>query len=281
MKKSHDGLLRDARVYLSGPMDFVHSRSAEKSSGWRRRVGQFLRTLGVTVFDPWDKPEVRGKHRYGREGEVTTDARAQWTYQRGAAGARTRAKIAESFQPVLHIDLRMVDTSDFMVCYCPTNIYSVGTPHEIILARQQRKPVLFVSPYVSYPSLHQLTEHLKADAVGTSLLQKLVAQVPIRENLNASPSMWFMPLVGGEHFFDGFGFEAYNKRFKWEVGPLDECERQHPPKNPLLAFIEKLNHALPQKWDRRTNRFVDNDDWILWALRKRQGGGSVRGARQG
>jgi len=55
----------------------------------------------------------------------------------------------------------MMDTSDFVICYCPTNIYSVGTPHEIILARQQRKPVLFVSPYVDFPTLGLLRKHLE------------------------------------------------------------------------------------------------------------------------
>src|SRR5688572_12433666 len=34
-------LLRDARVYLSGPMDFVASRAAEQKLGWRNRVGDF------------------------------------------------------------------------------------------------------------------------------------------------------------------------------------------------------------------------------------------------
>ena len=71
---AEDGLLRDARVYLSGPMDFVASRAAEKATGWRTRIGQFLRRLGVIVFDPWEKPEVRAMHEYGREGEGTTDA---------------------------------------------------------------------------------------------------------------------------------------------------------------------------------------------------------------
>ena len=144
-------LLRDARVYLSGPMDFVASRAAEKATGWRTRIGQFLRRLGVIVFDPWEKPEVRAMHEYGREGEGTTDVRAGWTYRGGEEGAAARAHVAESFWPALHIDLRMVDTSDFIICYCPTNVYSVGTPHEVILANEQRKPVLFVSPYVDFP----------------------------------------------------------------------------------------------------------------------------------
>ena len=72
--KSKDGLLTGARVYLSGPMDFVASRTAEKQFGWRNRVSQFLQTMGTTVFDPWFKPDVRGLHEYGRE-DVKTGER--------------------------------------------------------------------------------------------------------------------------------------------------------------------------------------------------------------
>ena len=60
VRKRKHGLLQGARVYLSGPMDFVVSRAAEKQSGWRNREGEFLQALGVTVFDPWFKPDVRG-----------------------------------------------------------------------------------------------------------------------------------------------------------------------------------------------------------------------------
>ena len=57
-------LLQGARVYLSGPMDFVASRAAEKQFGWRNRVSQFLQEMCVTVFDPWFKPDVRGLHAF-------------------------------------------------------------------------------------------------------------------------------------------------------------------------------------------------------------------------
>src|SRR5271169_6242583 len=125
MADTNQGLLREARVYLSGPMDFVASRAVEKATGWRNRVGQFLKSFGVTVFDPWEKPEVRGLKEYGKEGEATTNVRSGWTYKQGAEGAQTRVQIADTFWTALHIDLRMVDASDFIVCYCPTNIYSV------------------------------------------------------------------------------------------------------------------------------------------------------------
>jgi hypothetical protein len=266
-------LLRDARVYLSGPMDFVASRADEKKFGWRNRVGEFLRRFGVTVFDPWTKPEIRGLHEFGREDEKTTEQRDVWTYRAGHAGAAARAACADAFWPSLHTDLRMVDTSDFVVAYCPTNIYSVGTPHEIILCRQQRKPVLFVSPYVDFPVVDELKAHLeeRGDASGLALLERVKAEVPIKDNPTAAPSLWYLPLVGGEHFFDGFGFAEYRRGFKWPEIALDAHEQRHPPKKPLLPFIAALNGRLPQKWDRGRRRFTPNDDWLFWKLSRKQG----------
>ncbi len=269
-------LLREARVYLSGPMDFVASRAGEKKYGWRNRVGEFLRGFGVTVFDPWNKPEVRGFHEYGREDDKTSADRDRWKWDSGTTGAEARAYCAEKFWPSLHIDLRMVDTSDFVVAYCPTNIYSVGTPHEIILARQEHKPVLFVSPHVHFPKLDELKVHLESreDRIGIELLERLADEVPIKPNPNAVPSLWYMPLVGGEHFFDGFGFSAYRKLFRWEHIALDDQEDRRPPEKPLLPFLERLNNRLPKKWGRVSGRWIPNDDWLLWNLKRMRGKGA-------
>lgn len=263
---SRGGLLRGARVYLSGPMDFVASRAEEKESGWRARVGQFLRDLGVTVFDPWSKPDVRGLHGFGVEDEKSTEAREEWTFEDSPAGAARRSAVTGRYWQTLHIDLRMVDTCDFVIAYCPTNIYSVGTPHEIALARSQRKPVLFVSPPVSFPALHALRAHLAKDAEGTRLLDQLAAQVPVRENPRGIPSLWYMPLVGGESFFDSFGFEAMRPRYPWPSGALDAAENGRALQRPLLPFLEKLDRELPKRWERSGGRYVDNDDWLLWDL---------------
>lgn len=259
-------LLRDARVYLSGPMDFVASRAAEKKFGWRTRVSQFLRELDVTVFDPWFKPEIRGIAEYGREDETTARVRDKWTFDPSEDGAKARAECAEHFWPAMHLDLRMVDVSDFVIAYVPTNIYSVGTPHEIIQCRQQRKPVLFVSPPFTYPSLHKLQKHLEAqgDRSGQDLLAALEAEVPIKENSSGAPSLWYLPLIGGENFFDGFGFIHYRELFGWKTIELDGQEEQHPPRRPLLPFLESLNRALPKKWNRNLNNYGPNDDWLLW-----------------
>ncbi|MEP6664740.1 MAG: hypothetical protein ABJC04_13870 [Verrucomicrobiota bacterium] len=275
--KSHSALLQGARVYLSGPMDFVASRVAEKQSGWRNRVSQFLQEMGVTVFDPWFKPDVRGLHEYGREDVKSGDRiKERWTYADDKRGAKTRSWCAKQFWETLHIDLRMVDTSDFTISYCPTNIYSVGTPHEIIIATTQHKPVLFVSPPVEFPTLHELRQHLRNDVKGSALLHQLESEIPIKENPRGIPSLWYLPLVGGDNFFDGFGFATYRKRFGWkEEIALDRHEKRFPPQRPLLPFVEKLNKRLPKKWDAKLEKFVENDDWLLWDFHQQ----NIRGKR--
>lgn len=271
----HKNLLRASRVYLSGPMDFVASRQTEKESGWRNRLGDFLGKLGVTVLDPWFKPEVRGLHEYGREGVDTTNIRDKWTFDQGRTGAEIRARISGKFWETMHIDLRMVDTSDFTIAYCPTNVYSVGTVHEIVMCRQQRKPVLFVSPPILYPSLQLLKEHIKADSSSTRLLEDFLLESAIQENPRGVPSLWYMPLVGGEHFFDGFGFKNYIDEFNWERNSTDDLEDNYVPKNPLLPYLEKLDTQLPQKWDNRRKQFVRNDEWLIWDLEPTTYGGAT------
>ena len=275
LKLRDDGLLSDSRVYLSGPMDFVASREEEKNHGWRNRVGEFLKAMGVTVFDPWFKPEVRGLHEYGREGETTAQQRNNWTFAPGPEGAKARSALAEFFWPAMHIDLRMVDTSDFVVAYCPTNVYSVGTPHELVMARLERKPVLLISPRVTFPAYAALQEHLAHDKRGSKLLLELANEVPIKENADGSPSLWYMPLIGGESIFDGFGFSEFHKDFRWPHIRLDDAEKAHPPQKPLLRFLAEINSELPKKWSRTQQGFVLNDDWLLWDLTKNKRGAQV------
>ena len=247
-------------------MDFVHSRAHEKKYGWRNRVGEFLRACGVTVFDPWHKPVVRGMDVYGEEDVRSVDVRDRWTFRPGPAGARARAGCSGTFWETMHIDLRMVDISDFVIAYCPTNVYSVGTPHEIVIARQQKKPVLFVSPPVFFPSLEPLRRRLKGDLEARALLSRLEAEVPVKENPAGVPSLWYMPLVGGENFFDGFGFDALRRRFGWtKASVLDEREAARPPKKPLLGFLDGVaKGAFPRKWDYKRDRFITDDSWLLF-----------------
>ena len=108
----------------------------------------------------------------------------------------------------------------------------------------------------------------RLEATGTCLLQALETELPIKPNPRGVPSLWYMPLVGGENFFDGFGFQlpAYQRRYGWKGTPIDERERRRPPARPLLPFLEQLNRRLPQKWDNKRKTYVRNDDWLLWNI---------------
>ncbi len=269
-EKAEKGFLSHARAYLSGPMDFVASRAEEKKYGWRVKVSRFLRSLGVTVFDPWYKPRVLGLHEYGKEDVKTTQVRHDWTFDPKEHGKKARRQCAETFRETMHMDLRMVDISDFVIAYCPTNIYSVGTPHEVIVARLQHKPVLFVSPPVNFPAFEQLKKHLKkqGDKKGSELLKQVEKEVPIKENPKGIPSLWYMPLIGGENFFDGFGFAKYADKFGWDPGPTDELEKKYPPQKPLLDFLDKLHHTqgLPKRYSISQKKYIPNDDWLLLDL---------------
>ncbi len=185
------GNLVGCTVYLSGPMDFLaQSREEERVNGWRARVGQFLEKRGVNVLDPWHKPEIRALHGYGKEDDKSTENRNRWTFGDTPGERALRAEICHSYWPTLHIDLRMVDKSDFLISFCPTNTYSVGTVHEIALARQQHKPVLFVSPPIPLRSLTELRDHLlqTGDEKGQELLQKLQQEQPMKEIPTARPA---------------------------------------------------------------------------------------------
>ncbi len=260
-------ILRNSRVYLSGPMDFVASREEEKEFGWRNRVSQFLmEKFDTAIYDPWNKPGVEGLQDYGKEDEFSTRKRQEWTYDESMDGDRKRAELCDEFWPTLHIDLRMTDTSDFLIAYCPTNIYSVGTVHEIATARLQNKPVLFVTPPVTFPTYDKLRERLEknGDKESLHLLNQLREEAPLRDNPKAIPSMWYMALIDSHYFFDGFGFADYAKEFGWREGALDLHEKEFPPQRPLLSYLEKLNDAIPPKYDLGREVYVDNVDWLVF-----------------
>ena len=50
---------------------------------------------------------------------------------------------------------------------------------------------------------------------------------------------------------------------------------------PCCPFVEKLNQRLPKKWDSKLDRFVPDDDWLLWDFHsKRLPGKHVESVRK-
>jgi len=193
-----DNILEKTRCYLSGPMDFVGSRVIEKYLGWRAILTPILKAFSIRVLDPWNKPAIRGHENYGQEGVLPNKEQYEADFWTSAA---TRVRFERDFWETVHIDLRMTDLSDFVVAFVPTNIYSVGTVHEIIVARQQQKPVLMISPPIRYdffPELAALSPEEK----------RALKFAGFKENPQGIPSQWYGNIVGGRNMFDGFGWEG-------------------------------------------------------------------------
>jgi hypothetical protein len=154
----------------------------------------------------------------------------------------------------------------------------VGTPHEIIVAPQQHKPVLFVSPPVTFPAFDRLRQRAGNDPELGELLAQPQREVPIHENPRGIPSLWYVPIVGSENFFDGFGFNLYKDLFGWQSDDQMRLENDHPPQRPLLPFLEQLAQGhYPQRWDPRAGAFRKDKDWLLLedALEQGRSGQSV------
>jgi hypothetical protein len=261
------GFLNGARVYLSGPMYFGGSQHSGTDEGWRHRVTDVLQDHGATVFNPWRKPAVRGLGSYGREGEQSQPYRERFDYADTDEGAAGRAHCARKARPMLHVDLRMIDASDLMIAFCPTSVYSVGTVHEIARAREQRKPVLLVTPPTVFPALDQLRTHLGTDSTARALLDELAEQASLRPNPCAVPSSWYMALVDSESFFDGFDFDHVRDQHpEWTDGELDALERRFPPQRPLFQFLDNIaSGRIPDRRDEQGGT-EPNDDWLLFDL---------------
>lgn len=197
-------ILEGTRVYLSGPMDFVGNRLIEKYLGWRAILTPILKALDITVLDPWNKPLIRGHKNYGQEGVEHYSINYDddfWTND------ETRARFETDFWETVHIDLRMTDIADFLIAFVPTNIYSVGTVHEIVVARGQHKPTLMVSPPIKYeffPEIDELSEAAK----------KALKFYGLKENPNGIPSQWYGNVIGGNNMFNGFGWEGIEFKSK-------------------------------------------------------------------
>lgn len=119
--------LKNQRVYLAGAMD----RVADRGAGWRTLITPFLQNLGVTVFNPLNKPSDLGS-----EDEETHRKKVLLKEEGDYEG------LSEIMKTVRAIDLRLVDISDFLVVNLDLNTHPCGTLEEIFLANRSKKPVV-------------------------------------------------------------------------------------------------------------------------------------------
>ena len=119
--------LQGTRVYLAGPMD----RCPNGGIQWRSNLKPFLKSLGVTVFDPTDKPINIGTENIERR-----------EYRKILKQKRQFNRLSAEVREISNVDLRMVDICDFIIAHLDLEIYPAGTVWEIVTANLQKKPIL-------------------------------------------------------------------------------------------------------------------------------------------
>jgi len=124
--------LNGLRCYLAGPIDYAD----DDGVGWRNRATAWLAQKGVQVMDPCNKPVVASISSEYKEIEeekirlMTLKEEGKWD------------ELTALMKPIAHVDLRMLDRSDFVLVYINMNEKPFGTIWELKTALDQKKPTL-------------------------------------------------------------------------------------------------------------------------------------------
>lgn len=120
-------LLKDSRVYLCGGME----KAPDNGAHWRQNLKPFLRSLGIKIFDPTNKPIEIGHEKFEDR-----------NYHKLLRERQDYDEIAKVSKIIRRVDLRMVSICDFLIVNIDTEISTCGTWEELFLANSQKKPIL-------------------------------------------------------------------------------------------------------------------------------------------
>ena len=125
--QKHSHLLK-TRCYLVGHMQYADGRD------WRSYVEKELGGLGVTMFNPYDKPFVK---------DVEEDEEAREKILQNMEDGYYN-DVAKRMKQIRTYDLNLVDRSDFIIAHLLPDVASWGSAEELVTAVRMKKPI-FVS----------------------------------------------------------------------------------------------------------------------------------------
>lgn len=112
-------------------------RAADNGVSWRKELTPWLKSKGVVVLDPCNKPKTT-------LGNVADESEEAWEKLRESKGLGDFLELSKSMRAIRNVDLRLTDKSDFFIVYWDKRLHPVGTVNEIAIAVQQKKPVLMM-----------------------------------------------------------------------------------------------------------------------------------------
>ena len=117
--------LENLRCYLAGPID----HAADDGVVWRNDMTKWLENRKVKVLDPCDKP-IKNVYYKEIEGEKIKMFELKQTGR--------YFELTQRMKEIVHMDLRMVDVSDFVIVYLDT-----------------LQILVFISVFYDFPNLHK------------------------------------------------------------------------------------------------------------------------------
>lgn len=118
-------LLNKTKTYLVGHMQYADG------SNWRRYVRSQLEPMGITVFDPYDKPFIK-------------DVDEGSEIRKSLSGLMNNEKyddVQKIMREIRIYDLNLVDRSDFIIAHIIPDVASWGSAEELVTANRSKKPI--------------------------------------------------------------------------------------------------------------------------------------------
>lgn len=122
-------VLFKTKCYLSGAMQY-----ASNGQEWRNVVKNRLASRNITFFDPYHKPFVTECS----ENEEGKEEMLHWMETEQYDLVHRRMKTVRGY------DLRLVDLSDWFICFIFPQLASWGTAEELSLIVREQKPVFII-----------------------------------------------------------------------------------------------------------------------------------------
>lgn len=101
---------------------------------WREVVKNRLSNIGILTLDPYNHPFINSQEENDEVRENLREELEKGNYD----------IVSRFFKQIRAEDLRMVDLSDFIICYINPKIPTIGTIEELAISCRQQKPIFLV-----------------------------------------------------------------------------------------------------------------------------------------
>ena len=120
-----NNVLYKTKTYLAGPMQY------KNGEGWRNKLTPILEKMGVTVFNPYNKPFLKDIRE---NDEVIKNIN-------NLVEAEQYDEVHKIMKEIRAYDLNLVDRSDFLIFYIDPTVPTYGTTEELSVAVKLKRPI--------------------------------------------------------------------------------------------------------------------------------------------